>query len=145
MDYQAKFGPYALVAGASTTVGEQFARQLAAKGMNVVLVARRLPLLEKIAGEIREAYGVDARPVAMDLTADDAVDELAAAVADLEIGILVEVEQQAVDFAFAGTNELFAVEEVLGEMDPGCIPGVVTALEDDERDLSFLQERLVCL
>ncbi|NLY93879.1 MAG: SDR family NAD(P)-dependent oxidoreductase [Myxococcales bacterium] len=89
MDYQAKFGPYALVAGASTTVGEQFARQLAAKGMNVVLVARRLPLLEKIAGEIREAYGVDARPVAMDLTADDAVDQLAAAVADLEIGILV--------------------------------------------------------
>jgi uncharacterized protein len=89
MNFKERFGTYALVVGASTTVGEQFARQLAAEGMDVVLVARRLPLLEQIASEIRAEHGVDARPVAMDLTEDGAVDRLAEATRDLEIGLLV--------------------------------------------------------
>ncbi len=89
MNYKQHFGPYALVIGASTTVGEQFARQLAAKGMNVVLVARRLPLLEQIATEIRSAHRVDVRVIAMDLGAEGAVDRLAEVTRGLEIGLLV--------------------------------------------------------
>ena len=61
MDFRQHFGQHALVIGASTTIGEQFARQLAARGMNVILVARRKEILERIAGEIGVAHGVEAR------------------------------------------------------------------------------------
>src|SRR5690606_20918029 len=58
-------------------------------GMNVVLVARRRELLDRIAGEIEAESGVDARTVAIDLTEDGAVDRLAEETRDLEIGLLV--------------------------------------------------------
>lgn len=89
MSLTRKFGKTALVVGASTTVGEQFARQLAAAGMDVVLVARRLSLLESIAAEIRRDHGVQARPVALDLTAEDSLEKLEEATKDLAIDLLV--------------------------------------------------------
>ena len=67
MDYAVSFGSYALIIGASTTIGEQFARQVAKKGMNVILVARRQTELERVASEIRAAHGVSTRVVALDL------------------------------------------------------------------------------
>jgi uncharacterized protein len=89
LDFSQHFGQHALVVGASTTIGEQFARQLAARGMNVILVARRKELLERIAGEIRVAHGVEARVVAMDVGTDDAVERLGEAMSDVEVGFLV--------------------------------------------------------
>ena len=89
MDFPSAFGSWTLVVGASTTIGEQFARQLAQRGLNVVLVARREQLLEGIAAEIREQTGAQTRVVALDLMEDGAVDRLAEAVSDLPIGFLV--------------------------------------------------------
>lgn len=89
MDYPVSLGSYALVIGASTTIGEQFARQVAAKGMNVVLVARRKEELERVARDIRAAHGVQTRVVVLDLMQDGAVDQLVTAVADIEVGLLV--------------------------------------------------------
>ena len=83
------YGPWALVTGASSGIGKEFARQLAANGLNVVLVARRLELLDRLGADLSERYGVETRSVRADLTAPDAVDALTAATDDLEVGLLV--------------------------------------------------------
>ncbi|MEU9408234.1 SDR family NAD(P)-dependent oxidoreductase [Streptomyces sp. NPDC048281] len=84
-----KYGPWGIVAGGSDGVGAAFAEAMAARGINLVLVARRVPLLESAADVIRRRYGVQVRTVPLDLATDDAPVELADATADLEIGLLV--------------------------------------------------------
>ncbi|WP_216893465.1 SDR family NAD(P)-dependent oxidoreductase [Nocardia alni] len=83
------YGPWGIVAGGSDGVGAAFAHAMAARGMNVVLVARRVPVLEAFAGEIRARHGVEVRTVAIDLATPDALSQLEQATADLEIGLFV--------------------------------------------------------
>ncbi|WP_369034369.1 SDR family NAD(P)-dependent oxidoreductase [Streptomyces adonidis] len=83
------YGPWGIVAGGSDGVGVAFAHGMAARGINVVLVARRVPVLESAAAEIRARHGVEVRTVALDLGAPDALAELAGATAELEIGLFV--------------------------------------------------------
>ncbi|HEX4015248.1 MAG TPA: SDR family NAD(P)-dependent oxidoreductase [Frankiaceae bacterium] len=81
----AKYGPWAVIAGASDGTGAAFARELAARGVNLVLVARRPQLL----GELASQLAVETRVIPLDLTLPTAIDELAAATSELEIGLLV--------------------------------------------------------
>ncbi|MGX9882850.1 SDR family NAD(P)-dependent oxidoreductase [Streptomyces sp. NPDC002276] len=85
----ATYGPWGVVAGGSDGVGAAFAHRMAAQGMNVVLVARRLPVLEESADEIRARYGVEVRAVALDLSSPSALEELEQATAGLEVGLFV--------------------------------------------------------
>jgi uncharacterized protein len=84
-----RYGPWAIVAGASEGIGEQFARQLAGRGVASVLVSRRQPLLDALAASIEADTGVACRAHALDLTAPDAAAQLAAATDDLDVGLLV--------------------------------------------------------
>ena len=83
------YGPWGIVAGGSDGVGAAFANAMASRGINVVLVARRVPVLEASADEIRAKHGVEVRTVAVDLTASDALSEVARATSDLEVGLFV--------------------------------------------------------
>ncbi len=85
----ARYGPWAVVAGASQGLGAAFAEDLARRGMNVVLVARRGQLLEEVAGRLRAAHKVDVRCVTLDLASADFTVKLADAVADIDLGIVI--------------------------------------------------------
>ncbi len=86
--FAARYGKWALVAGASEGLGEQFARQLAARGLHIILVARRAELLAQLAEQIR-ATGVEVVTIALDLAAPDLAQRLSAATRDLEVGLVV--------------------------------------------------------
>jgi len=83
------YGPWALVTGASSGIGAQFARQLAAEGFNVALAARRKALLDSLGEDLRRRFGVETRTLVADLSQDDAVARLSHAVADLDIGLVI--------------------------------------------------------
>jgi short-subunit dehydrogenase len=84
-----KYGPWALIAGASQGIGAEYAHQLAGRGLNLVLVARRTEPLQLLADEIAGRYPVQVRPIALDLAQPGAVEALMAQVQELEIGLLV--------------------------------------------------------
>lgn len=85
MNFANRYGPWALVAGASEGVGASAARLLGERGINVVLVSRRQAALEQVA----ETVVSSTRTIALDLSHQDAAGQLLRAAADLEIGLLV--------------------------------------------------------
>jgi len=88
MTLRERYGPWAVVLGGSEGIGAAFARQLASAGVDVVLVARNPEPLRTTADDVRAA-GADVRTLSVDLTADGAIDEIAAATADLEVGLVI--------------------------------------------------------
>jgi short-subunit dehydrogenase len=87
--FRARYGPVALVAGASDGIGEWFARAIAEAGIDVILLARREAVLARLCGEIGREYGVEARPLVADLTAPDLEARVESAVQGLEVGLVV--------------------------------------------------------
>jgi uncharacterized protein len=86
---RAKYGPWAVIAGASEGTGAEYARQLAAIGIHCLLVARRTEPLEQIARELTGTYKVQARVLSVDLSAPDAAQRMKDATADVEVGLYV--------------------------------------------------------
>ena len=116
-DFRARYGPWAVVAGASEGIGAELARRIAAAGVHVVLLARRAGPLEALATELRDAHGVEVRAVTVDLTSPDVLDHVLAAAGDVEVGLLV-YNAGAVHGA-----ELFTrrpVQDALGLVDLNC-------------------------
>ncbi len=84
-----RYGGWALVTGASSGLGAEFARALARDGVSCVLTARREDRLHELAEELSKIGPVETRVVSADLADADDVERLAASVDDLDIGILV--------------------------------------------------------
>jgi short-subunit dehydrogenase len=87
--FASRYGPWALVAGASDGVGAAFATGLAERGVNVVLLARRQQVLDRVAADIESRTSAQTRTLAIDLASPNAAAAIADATGDLEIGFLV--------------------------------------------------------
>lgn len=88
-DFAQKYGQWAVIAGASEGIGASLADQLAARGLDLVLIARNEALLEEVASDAREQYGVQTRVVVQDLTDPDVGAKIADATGGLDVGLLI--------------------------------------------------------
>lgn len=88
-DFNYRYGPWALVTGASAGIGAEFATQLAALGLNLILVARRHQRLQKLAAELESKHKIQTRIVSIDLSRPDFLPEIIAATEGLDVGLLV--------------------------------------------------------
>ncbi|WP_235833297.1 SDR family NAD(P)-dependent oxidoreductase [Glaciibacter flavus] len=107
-------GTTALVTGASSGLGVEFARELARRGADLVLVARRQDRLEQLAVQLAESYGTVSTVIPMDLTASDAVSELRADLA--ERGVRVATLVNNAGFGTFGRLDGIAEQRVHDEV-----------------------------
>jgi NAD(P)-dependent dehydrogenase (short-subunit alcohol dehydrogenase family) len=105
-----RFGPTALVTGASDGIGRAFAERLAAEGFDLILVARRAEALHDIARALKTRHGTQVEVVPADLSAPAAVSALLARTAGQPIGLVVA----AAGFGSIGP---FLEKEVESELD----------------------------
>jgi hypothetical protein len=112
--FSQRYGPWALVAGASEGLGAAWARTLARRGLHLVLAARRKTLLEQVAEELRDRYAIEVRCLDIDLAAAGPLARLAEEASRLEIGLLVYNAAHAPvgDFATVDAGSLERVADV---------------------------------
>ncbi|MFS4582947.1 SDR family NAD(P)-dependent oxidoreductase [Phaeobacter sp. C3_T13_0] len=78
-----------MITGASSGIGKEMARALAAQKFDLILVARNENALEKLSREVMSQHAVQTRVIALDLVQDDAPKTLHAQVSDIDVGLLV--------------------------------------------------------
>ena len=111
--FKDKYGPWALVAGASEGLGAAFAVSLAQRGLNLVLIARRQEVLATLASELRTAYSIEVHCHAFDLSDTQRLQSELDTIQQ-EIGLLVYNAAYApIDyFTDLETNQLLNIADV---------------------------------
>src|ERR1700752_4505061 len=84
-----RFGPWALVTGASSGIGKEFARQIAESGIHVALVGRREPLLRSVGSECTRVSGFPHQISPLVLSEPAFLPALVDATRDLDIGLVI--------------------------------------------------------
>ncbi len=87
--FRRRYGPWALVAGGSEGLGAEYVRAAAARGLSVLAVAEQAEPLVGVCSAASREFGVDVRPVVVDLARRDLIESLRVHTEGLEIGLLV--------------------------------------------------------
>jgi uncharacterized protein len=111
-----KYGPWAVVTGASDGIGREIAVQLAEAGIHLVLIARRQTVLEQLASEIQNAHHVQTRVIAADLSNPRTVAEIGSSTQDLNVGLLIA----AAGFGTSGAFRESQLETELNMIQVNC-------------------------
>jgi len=114
--FRERYGPWAVVTGASDGIGREIAVCLAEAGLNVVLVARREGLLEALAAELTRAHSVRTVVVAADLGTPGGIEAVLANTGTLEVGLLA----LAAGFGTSGPFIDATLEDELSMIDVNC-------------------------
>lgn len=88
-EFARRYGPVAVVTGASSGIGQSFAQFLAAHGFDLVIVARRQERLETLASRLRSSHGVSVHVQRVDLAEGDAAQQILDATSSMDVGLLV--------------------------------------------------------
>jgi len=115
-DFQARYGPWALIAGASAGLGAAFATQLAARGFKLILIARRKEMVESLGASLVADYATEVRVLPLDLARAEIGPQIVMATSDLEVGLLIyNAASSIIGPFFEGS-----LHERLGEIDTNC-------------------------
>lgn len=106
---KARYGQWAVVTGASSGIGLELAERLAEAGLNIVLNARQLHVLEQVSADLETTYGVETRVVVADLSTSEGVQQLITSTSNLNIGLFVAC-------AGYGTSGLFVESNIEEEV-----------------------------
>lgn len=113
VDRREKYGPWAVVTGASDGIGREFARALARDGYRLVVVARRRPALEALSQEFPQT---ELKVLEVDLSASEGPERVLAETRELDVGLLVA----AAGFGTSGEFLANPLEDELSMIDVNC-------------------------
>ena len=86
---KAKYGNWALITGASSGIGKEFAIQLAQQNINLVLVARRDDKLKELASELEQKNGIETIVLPLDLSKPNFIKDIEQVTYNIEIGLVI--------------------------------------------------------
>lgn len=116
MTFVERYGPWALVTGASAGIGAEFARQLSEMGLNLVVVARRRQRLEDLARDLESRNKVQVRIVTADLSQSAFLPLILSKTESIDVGLLVN----NAGFGIAGKFLEHELEKELALLDVNC-------------------------
>lgn len=114
--FAGRYGPWALVAGGSEGIGAAFADEIARRGVNLLLVARRPEPLEQTAARLRRERAVEVIPIAADLASLATIDQVASAASGRQVGLVVANAALAPSGPFRDTD----ASQVASAIDLNC-------------------------
>ncbi|MEO8357419.1 MAG: SDR family NAD(P)-dependent oxidoreductase [Chloroflexota bacterium] len=89
MNFQQRYGRWGIIAGASEGLGAAYAHELASRGLNLVLVARRSELLQELASQLSKKHSIKTQIMVLDLSALDAAEQIVHQTMNLDIGLFI--------------------------------------------------------
>lgn len=124
-DFRNRYGAWALITGASSGLGTEFARQLAAQKIDLVLVARRRDRLNELATALKVEHGIQVKVAALDLGKPNFMATLRKQTAGLNIGLVIN----NAGFGTAGEFMENSLERELQMLDVNCRAPLIIAHE----------------
>lgn len=123
--FAGQYGPWALITGGASGIGAEFARQVAARGVNLVLADIQADMLRKGAAELRRQYAVEVRSVDVDLSKPDFMQTIHPVIKDIAVGLLVNNAGYGTAGEFMKTD----MREMLDTIAVNCRASMVLARE----------------